>query len=77
VFVARGAEAALDAVRARMTRRLEQMNAADRSYLIALSLGTALVRADEQPTLAGLIAQADAGLYAEKHSRPAERRWRR
>jgi diguanylate cyclase (GGDEF)-like protein/PAS domain S-box-containing protein len=77
VFVARGAEAALEAVRARMARRLEQANTADRPYLIGLSLGTALARADEGTALHALIARADAELYEEKRSRPAGRRWRR
>jgi diguanylate cyclase (GGDEF)-like protein/PAS domain S-box-containing protein len=77
VFVSRGADAALDVVRARITRRLERENAGDRPYIIALSLGAAFVYADEVTTLEGLIAQADAALYADKRSRPAERQWRR
>jgi diguanylate cyclase (GGDEF)-like protein/PAS domain S-box-containing protein len=77
VFVSRGADAALEAVQARITRRLERANDVDRPYLIALSLGAAFVRADDATTLEGLIAQADAALYADKRSRPAERVWRR
>ena len=77
VFVSRGGEAALAAVRARIARRLDQTNAVGRPYLIALSLGIALARADERTTLDALIAEADAALYVEKRNRPAERRWRR
>ena len=77
VFVARGAEAALEAVRARITRRLEQANAVDRPYIIALSLGTALASAHETTTLGDIIAKADADLYVEKRARPPERQWRR
>jgi diguanylate cyclase (GGDEF)-like protein/PAS domain S-box-containing protein len=77
VLVSRGAESALSAIRARITWRLERANAGDRPYVIALSLGTAYVRAEEGTTLDGLIAQADAAMYAEKRSRPAERQWRR
>jgi diguanylate cyclase (GGDEF)-like protein len=77
VFVARGADAALDAVRARITRRLERANDSNRPYVIALSLGAAFVRADDATTLDALIAQADAALYADKRSRPAQRQWQR
>lgn len=77
VFVSRGAEAALDAVRTRMTRRLEQVNAAGRPYPIALSLGAALAHAHGGTTLDDLIAQADADLYVQKRSRPADSQWRR
>ena len=77
VFVSRGADAALDAVRTRITRRLERANDSIQPYIIALSLGAAFVRADDATTLDGLIAQADAALYADKRSRPALRQWRR
>jgi diguanylate cyclase (GGDEF)-like protein/PAS domain S-box-containing protein len=77
VFVARGADAALDAVRARMARRLAQVNAGHKPYLVALSLGSVVTRVDERTTLTSLVAQADASLYQEKRSRPAERQWRR
>lgn len=77
VFFARGADAALDAVRARITWRLERANEAERPYLIALSLGVAGERANDATTLDGLVAQADAALYADKRSRPADRQWQR
>jgi diguanylate cyclase (GGDEF)-like protein/PAS domain S-box-containing protein len=77
VFISRGADAALEAVRARITLRLERANADDRPYLVGLSLGAASVRADGRTTLDALIAQADEALYAEKRSRTAERQWRR
>jgi GGDEF domain-containing protein len=62
VFVARGADAPLEAVRACMAERLEQVNAAESPYLVVSSLGAALTRVGERTTLTSLIAQADASL---------------
>ena len=55
----------------------ERANEGERPYLIALSLGVACERANDATTLDGLVAQADAALYADKRSRPADRQWQR
>jgi GGDEF domain-containing protein len=59
------------------TRRLERANEAVRPYRIALSLGVACEHANDATSRDGLVAQADAALYADKRSRPADRQWQR